>query len=232
MESQILFPGGWYDNTAKTKYVLSPTTLFRLSISSEMSRTGTHAVWLSAKVSNFHAHVNVGYTFHTLKQGFCQVNTGAVREHITQRVKKWIGSADWKLVRTKPIEKCSLHFLLLWINTHRCFKGWFYLTDSSKAHKSLLPQVSWKRYLMKPKQFFQYILSFLNLNSDKHLCGGLRGGSRGAIAPPKTYESNFIHHDFAQFRKQDLRYKAILPSIVLSQQCCEVYFISLAVVNP
>jgi len=34
---------------------------------------------------------------------------------------------------------------------------------------------------------------------------GSRGGSRGAIgaiAPTKTYESNFIHHDFAQFRKK------------------------------
>jgi len=44
----------------------------------------------------------------------------------------------------------------------------------------------------------------------------------GAIASPKTYESNFIHHDFAQFKKQHSRYKAILPSVVLSQQCCEV----------
>jgi len=45
----------------------------------------------------------------------------------------------------------------------------------------------------------------------------LRGGSSGAIgaiAPLKTYESNFIHHDFAQFRKEHSRYKAILPSIV------------------
>jgi len=48
---------------------------------------------------------------------------------------------------------------------------------------------------------------------------------------PKTYESNFIHHDFVQFGKQHSRYKAILSSIVLSQQCCEVYFISLTVVN-
>jgi len=34
-----------------------------------------------------------------------------------------------------------------------------------------------------------------------------------------------------QFGKQHSRYKAILPSIVLRQQCCEVYFISPAVVN-
>ena len=43
-----------------------------------------------------------------------------------------------------------------------------------------------------------------------------------AIAPPKTYKSNFIHHEFVQFGKQHSRYKVILPSNVLSQQCCEV----------
>jgi len=49
--------------------------------------------------------------------------------------------------------------------------------------------------------------------------------------PSVTYESNFIRHDLVQFGKQYSRYKAILPLIVLSQQCCEVYFISLIVVN-
>ena len=30
-----------------------------------------------------------------------------------------------------------------------------------------------------------------------------RGGSRGgAIAPPKTYESNFFHYNFVQFGKK------------------------------
>jgi len=56
-------------------------------------------------------------------------------------------------------------------------------------------------------------------------------GATGAIASPQTYESNFIHHDFVQFGKQYSQCKAILPSIVSSQQCCEVYFISLTVVN-
>ena len=32
----------------------------------------------------------------------------------------------------------------------------------------------------------------------------------------------FIHHDCTQFGKQHSRYKAILPSTVLSQQCCEL----------
>jgi len=78
------------------------------------------------------------------------------------------------------------------------------------------------------------------LSTDLHDSQGLnyyiayRGGSKGGDwgdRPPKTYESNFFHHDFVQFGKQHSRYKAILPSIVLSQQCCEVYFISPTVVN-
>jgi len=62
--------------------------------------------------------------------------------------------------------------------------------------------------------------------------GRIQRGTIGAIALLKTYERDFIHHDFVKFGKQHLRYKAILLSIVLSQLCCEVYFISLAVVNP
>jgi len=54
----------------------------------------------------------------------------------------------------------------------------------------------------------------------------------GAIATLKTYESNFIRLDFVQLGKQHSRYKAILLSIVLSQGCCEVYFISLTVAKP
>jgi len=46
---------------------------------------------------------------------------------------------------------------------------------------------------------------------------------------PTTYESNFIHHDFVQFGKQHSWYKAILLSSILSQQCCEAYFIFLTV---
>jgi len=47
-------------------------------------------------------------------------------------------------------------------------------------------------------------------------------GAIGTIAPPKTYESNFIHHRFPQFGKEHSRYKAILPFTVASPQCCEV----------
>jgi len=58
-------------------------------------------------------------------------------------------------------------------------------------------------------------------------CAFRGGGDR----PPKTYESNLIRHDFVQLGKQHSRYKAILSSIVLSQQCCEAYFISLTVMK-
>jgi len=51
------------------------------------------------------------------------------------------------------------------------------------------------------------------------------------IARPQTYESYFVHHDFLQFGKEHSQFKAILPSIVLSQQCCDVYFISLTAVT-
>ena len=59
-----------------------------------------------------------------------------------------------------------------------------------------------------------------------------RGGCRRDDRPHKTYESNFIHHDSVEFGKQHSRYKAILSSTDLSQQCCKVYFISVTVVNP
>jgi len=64
-----------------------------------------------------------------------------------------------------------------------------------------------------------------------------QGGSRGAIETialtTKIYETNFTHQNILLFGKQQhSRYKAILPSIVLSQQCCEVHFISHTVVNP
>ena len=58
------------------------------------------------------------------------------------------------------------------------------------------------------------------------------GGKIGAIAPPKTYESNFIHREFLLFGKQHSRYRAILLSIVLPQQFCEEYFIPLTVAKP
>jgi len=73
------------------------------------------------------------------------------------------------------------------------------------------------------------IFTHSNASSSQLLHYQGRSGSRGAIgaiAPPKTYESNFIHHDLIQFRKKHLRNRAILPSIVLSQQCCEVKYTS------
>jgi len=54
-------------------------------------------------------------------------------------------------------------------------------------------------------------------------------GPGGATAPRKTYDINFIHNNFVQFRKQHSRYNAVLSSVVLLLQCCEVYFIFLTV---
>jgi len=42
--------------------------------------------------------------------------------------------------------------------------------------------------------------------------------------PPKTYESNFIHHNFVQIGKQHSRFKGILSLTALLHQSCEVCF--------
>jgi len=65
-----------------------------------------------------------------------------------------------------------------------------------------------------------------SLNNYVDIQGQIQEEAIGAIAPPKTYESKFFHHNFVQFGKKHSRNKAILSSILLSQQCCEVYFIS------
>jgi len=53
------------------------------------------------------------------------------------------------------------------------------------------------------------------------------GQIQGVIASPETYKTNFNPLGFVQFGKQHSRYNPILLTIVLSQQCCETYFISL-----
>jgi len=55
-----------------------------------------------------------------------------------------------------------------------------------------------------------------------------RGGRLG-LAPPKIYESNFIHHNFVQFGKQNSRIKTISSFTILLQQCCGANYISLTV---
>jgi len=57
---------------------------------------------------------------------------------------------------------------------------------------------------------------------------GIQAKGRSPIAQPKTCESNFVHHNFVQFGKQNSQIKAILSSIILSQQRCEANYISLA----
>ena len=54
--------------------------------------------------------------------------------------------------------------------------------------------------------------------------GQIQGEAIVAIAPPKTYMSNYVNHDILQFGKQHSRYKTILPSTDLSQQCLFIYF--------
>jgi len=68
-------------------------------------------------------------------------------------------------------------------------------------------------------------------NRFNRLRAGPATGMRLERSPPLK-PTNFIHHDFVQFRKQYLRYKVILSFIVLSKQCCEVYFIHLKVTKP
>jgi len=52
------------------------------------------------------------------------------------------------------------------------------------------------------EKFYRYLV--VNAGSDPAGCDR---------PPPKTDESNFIHHDFVLFGKKRLRYKAVLPSI-------------------
>ena len=80
--------------------------------------------------------------------------------------------------------------------------------------------------------FTEYILEVADRFNDKWIAKLLflvRGESKGGDRPPETYESNFIRHNFVQFGKLHSLHMAILSSIVLSQQCCEAYFISLTV---
>jgi len=58
--------------------------------------------------------------------------------------------------------------------------------------------------------------------------GGSTGGDWGD-RPPKTYQSDLVHQDFVQLGKQHSWQRVISLSIVLSQQFCEAYFISLIV---
>jgi len=62
----------------------------------------------------------------------------------------------------------------------------------------------------------------LEYRFSKHKTGADARGRLERLPLPKTYESNFNHHDFVQFGKQHSPYKAILSSILLSQKCCEV----------
>jgi len=47
--------------------------------------------------------------------------------------------------------------------------------------------------------------SVLNNSKKSSVQGRIQRGAIGAIATPKTYESNLIHHDFVQFGKEQSR---------------------------
>jgi len=136
-----------------------------------------------------------------------------------------------------------------------CAHGWSYLTTLTLpiywvAH---WPRVIWK--VGSGILFHTHIIGNNNQfstpwkeNAHRHLLQFRVGFREGRLAP-KTNVTNFIHHDFLQFGNQRIktnssnsldmlelsqcsRFKVILSSIVLSQQCCEVYFISLTAEKP
>jgi len=112
-----------------------------------------------------------------------------------------------------------------------------------KMRKSVIVSIIAKELIAQPYQLLikiygkkfnskVFFASSVPIHLPKPQLNGGSRGSIGAIDPPKTYKTSFFHHDFVQFGKQHARYKAILSSTVFLQQYCEIYFISLTVVNP
>ena len=64
-----------------------------------------------------------------------------------------------------------------------------------------------------------YLVNLLKVQENKSTATGEDPGGDWGDRPPKTYETNSIHHDLVKFGKQHSRYEAILSSVVLSQQC-------------
>jgi len=70
-----------------------------------------------------------------------------------------------------------------------------------RLRKKLLPQIPGCQYGFMPDKGTRnaiFVLRSLCERSVEHQSGA---DPRGRIAPPKTCESNFIHHDFEQFGK-------------------------------
>jgi len=120
-----------------------------------------------------------------------------------------------------------------WLSLFRSF---------SNVQINRLPQ----SFQWKPGQcsmFCQYTYLYLQLSllrpllasQQNYTSAAIRGDPGGVTIPQSPplmpHASNLVDHYFIQFGKQHSRYKAILPSVVLSQQCCEVYFISPTAVN-
>ena len=135
----------------------------------------------------------------------------------------------------------------------RCYSKWsataWLWSDPTQTEKALSAMQQYQMFAYhlptKPRQFKEDPLRLVNVflySACVHFlrctrCTWLFQSSHGRIlggdwGDLKQAKSIFIHPNFLQFGKQHSRYKPILSSFVLSQQCCEVYFISLAAVNP
>ena len=121
------------------------------------------------------------------------------------------GFLSWETAMQKPMISCASFTTLQDLQASRVSKGMRLHMDYFKMQSFVFSQ---------PVNY-----TYLYSNDEEgRRQGRIQGGDRGDC-PPKTCESNFIQHNFVQFVKQHSRYKATLSSIVLSQECCEDYFI-------
>jgi len=73
------------------------------------------------------------------------------------------------------------------------------------------------RILNQAKKYMTICQIKILWNHCAHSQGRVLEGGYWEHRPRKTYESNFIHNYFVRFEKQLLRFKAILPFMVLSR---------------
>ena len=126
------------------------------------------------------------------------------------------------------ISDLAIHKLLAFCTTYLCEEAFSKLVIFQSNNQFFLKNVEY--VLCSPLSCINLRMYDLCQNHQVHP-GADPGGGDWGDRPSKAYESNFIHHDFVQLGKQHSRHYAILPSVVLSKQCCEVYFISRTVVS-
>ena len=152
-----------------------------------------------------------------------------------QRHLKRKAANGWDLVQSdqSPFNTSLFVFAVFFtVNTHHTLTGQAFIWHLTIGATLSLFAKYYKRLRRIPTS-----LPWRILTSHIVLCTTWKseadpGRAMGTIEPQKNYKSNFVRHDFLQLGKQHSRYKAILPSIVLSQHCCEVYFIPLTVAKP